>query len=647
MKLKRMVGTGSSPVSPKMMASGRRFNDVQWDGSSTLVWSETRGGQGVLVAQEGIDAPHDLTEPGMSVRGRVGYGGGEFRTHKGVVVFSAEGRLYRQSLTGGRPRPITPAFGAAASPVFSPDGKWIVYVLSYEDVDGLALVDSAGETFPRKLAYGTDFVMQPVWSPDGQKIAYIAWNHPTMPFNGSMLQLAHLDWDQAGVPHAAMIETITGSDTVSVSQPEFAPDGKRLAYISDATGWNQLYLYDLASGKHQQITDAAVDHGTPGWVQGLRTYAWSHDGQSIFYRRSENAASSLWRCDVRSARSESVRGTEHYTHFDQISVSGHGYIAAIASSSTLSPRVISVMASSGIIPQTPDEDESEMFVLLGDAEADERIHARSSGENLSGLATAQAMTFRADDGESIYGLYYPPTSDRFEDTSSAPPLIVHVHGGPTSQAELGFSLAAQFFATRGFAFLAVNHRGSTGYGRAYMDKLRGAWGVYDVEDSACAATRLVEQGLADPRRLVIMGTSAGGFSVLYSLVKKPGFYRAGIAGYPVADQFTTALETHKFEAHYNDYLFGTLPEAADLYRERSPLYHADKISDPLLLFHGDQDAAVPISQSENIVKVLRDRGVPHEYHVYAGEGHGWRKPENIEDYYTKIMDFLKRVVVFA
>ena len=644
-KLKRMYGTWGSPISPRMMTAIRRFNDVQWDGE-TLIWLETRGSQSLLVAQTVFDAPRELTDPNLSVRGRVGYGGGDFTVRNGSVVFSADGRLYRQPVSGGRPRPITPAFGGVAAPAISPDGQWIVFVMSYEGVDGLALVDAAGEHFPRKLAYGTDFVMQPTWSPDGQHLAYVTWNHPNMPFTGAQLQLAHLERDHAGVPYVLRVETIAGSDTVSVFQPEFAPDGQRLAYISDATGWNQIYLYEFATGEHTPITDAPADHGQAAWGQGQRTYAWSPDGRSIVYHRSEKATSSLWRIDLRTARCERIRGTESYTHIEQISVSQHGEIAVIASSSTLPPRIISFGTGEAASPSVINYDAPGINVLVDEPRGDQ-IHARSSTENLSDLAVAQALTFTADDGEPFYGLYYPPTSDRFADTAAPPPLIVSVHGGPTGHTPNSFNLKAQFFATRGIAFLELNHRGSTGYGRAYMDKLAGAWGIYDVEDSAQAAAQLVQQGLADPRRLVIMGGSAGGFTALYSLVQKPGFYRAGIAAYPVADQFTTALETHKFEAHYTDYLIGELPDAAELYRERSPLYHADKISDPLAIFHGADDPVVPISQSESIVKALRDRDVPHEFHVYPGEGHGWRKPETVEDYYTKILDFLKRYVLFA
>jgi dipeptidyl aminopeptidase/acylaminoacyl peptidase len=210
-----------------------------------------------------------------------------------------------------------------------------------------------------------------------------------------------------------------------------------------------------------------------------------------------------------------------------------------------------------------------------------------------------------------------------------------------------YSGAAQFFASRGFAVLDVNYRGSTGYGKAYMNKLLASWGVYDVEDSASGAAHLAKEGLADPTKFVILGGSAGGFTVLQSLIDKQKFYKAGVCLFGVSNQFLLAMETHKFEERYLDSLLGPLPQASDLYRERSPYFHANKIIDPIIVFQGEDDEVVPRNQSDSIVASLRARNVPHEYHVYAGEGHGWRKPETIEDYYTKVVKFLQQYVVFG
>jgi dipeptidyl aminopeptidase/acylaminoacyl peptidase len=228
-----------------------------------------------------------------------------------------------------------------------------------------------------------------------------------------------------------------------------------------------------------------------------------------------------------------------------------------------------------------------------------------------------------------------------------PPLVVLVHGGPTSQVTANYQGQAQFLTSRGYAVLQVNYRGSTGYGRDYMLKLRHAWGIYDVEDSVSGARALAEQGRVDPVKRVIMGGSAGGFTVLQTLVTQPGAFTAGVCLFGVANQFTLAADTHKFEARYLDTMLGPLPAAAAVYRERSPIFHAERITDPVVVFQGDEDKVVPRSQSDTIVASLKARGVPHEYHVYEGEGHGWRKTETIERFYETLDAFLRQYVVFA
>jgi dipeptidyl aminopeptidase/acylaminoacyl peptidase len=180
-----------------------------------------------------------------------------------------------------------------------------------------------------------------------------------------------------------------------------------------------------------------------------------------------------------------------------------------------------------------------------------------------------------------------------------------------------------------------------------MAALRGMWGLLDVEDAIGGARYLVDANLADSNRLVIMGGSAGGYTVLKSLVDHPGFFKAAICLYGVSNMFTLAADTHKFEERYLDSLLGPLPEAAAIYRQRSPAFHADRIVDPIAIFQGDIDRVVPKAQSDAIVASLQQRGIPHEYHVYAGEGHGWRKQETIEAFYRAVEAFLKQYVIFA
>lgn len=625
--MNQAFGTWSSPITGKAIASGISLRDVQWnDAGDTLVWWENRGKIGVLLAKRGRDAPRDLTDMSLNVAGRVGYGGGAFTVGAGHAYFVAEGRLYKQALAGGAPRAITPAYGSFASPALSADGRWLVYVHSYEHVDGLALIDSDGSIFPRKLAYGTDFLMQPVWHPAGEQIAYIAWNHPQMPWNGSELRLIRLRDEASGAPYADEIVTLTGDRDTAIFQPQFSPDGRYLSYVSDATGWGQIYLYDLETHTHLQLTETAAEHGTPAWAQGLRMYGWRGDSRTLLYLENDCGFFSLRTYHLESREDRLVTGLEQYTHVEQLATAGDSdSVAMIASASLIPPRVITLDRKSRL-----------------------SVQRRSQTENLSSaqLSPAQKISWQGDDGADVHGLFYEPV--RQEDMPDGkPPLIVNVHGGPTSQRTAEYYSEVQFFTTRGYAVLQVNHRGSTGYGKAYMDMHRGNWGLYDVIDSISGVNHLAEAGQIDRSKTVIMGGSAGGFTVLQSLVEHPGFYKAGICSYGVSNQFGLLMDTHKFEERYTYWLLGELPEAADLYRQRSPLFHADEIVDPLIVFQGTDDVVVPQDQSDLIVASLKRRGIPHEYHLYEGEGHGWRRPDTIAAYYSAIERFLLQHVIYA
>ncbi|NDJ60732.1 MAG: S9 family peptidase, partial [Chloroflexi bacterium] len=516
----QMYGFWPSPITTDWLAGGLRLQDVQW-GGETLLWLEGRGAHSVIVAQTGTDAPRDLTDADQSVRGRVGYGGGAFTADSTHVYFAGVGgRLYRQPISGGPAHAITPAFGAAASPRLSAGGEWLVYVHHAEGVDGLALVDAAGDHWPRKLAYGTDFVMQPAWHPSGSQIAYVAWDHPQMPWDGSELRLATLTPGSAGFPTVESIVTIAGDADTAVFQPEFSPDGRFLSYISDASGWSQLYLYDLAAGTHQQIIDERAEHGIPAWVQGLRRYGWTPDSRALIYLRSAHGETQVWRYDLRDQAASPISAFDAYTHIEQISVGANQPdIAALVSASRVAPRVVShTLAAAPDAPMTLTPAAESSITVLVTEDAPPRVHQRSMNDNIAAdqLAQGEAITWTGHDGEPVHGIYFPPTSPDVAGLG-APPLIVSVHGGPTNHAVLRWRPEAQFYATRGWAFLMVNYRGSTGYGKAYKDKLRGAWGVYDVEDSASGARHLAEQGLADPNKFVILGGSAGGYTVLQAL----------------------------------------------------------------------------------------------------------------------------------
>lgn len=623
-------GLWSSPLTPRAMAVALRLDDVQWDSDGRhVVWLEARDGRGSLWCADtaGADAPRELTPGDMAVRGRVGYGGGDFTVAGGQVFFveGASGRLFRQSLSGGRPRPLSPAFGAAAAPACSPDGRWLLFVHSYEGTDCVALVEAEGRQWPQRLATGHDFYMWPGWHPSGNLVTFVAWDHPQMPWDGSLLYLAELEHGGA-VPQLGAARVIAGGPTTSIFQPVFSPDGAWLAYVSDADGWWQIYLYDLATGTHRRLTEGAAEHGQPAWAQGMRTLAWGRDGRRLYYLRAEGGQRRVWVQPVAGGPPQPLSDGEGYSWFTQPAASPTGdALVGIASSPTITPRV-----------------------MLADGQQT-RILRRSSGELVPAaqLASALPVTWPAPEGGTIYGMLYLPPGYMPGASGPRPPAVVRVHGGPTGQAVAAYAAEVQFLATRGYVVLEVNFRGSTGYGRAYAQALRERWGVLDVADAIAGARYLATAGLADPERLVIMGASSGGYTVLEALCQAPELFRAGVCLYAVTDLFSLVAETHKFEAHYTDWLVGPLPEAAARYRERSPLFHAEHLRTPLAIFQGEDDRVVPPGQAEAIVAALRRRGVPHVYHLFPGEGHGWRRSETIERYYHALDAFLRQYVVFA
>jgi dipeptidyl aminopeptidase/acylaminoacyl peptidase len=628
-KISRQFGLWDSPITPISLAGELGLLEVSWDSGGALAWLERRSDRGVIVLQSPDgQAPRDLNGD-FSVRGRVGYGGGDFTTGYGDVYFVAadSGRIFCQPIAGGFAIPLTPGFGQMAAPQLSPDGRWLVFVHSYEGQDYLEIVDQAGTCWPQKLVTGNDFYMQPAWHPDSFRLAWIAWDHPNMPWDNTWLRMGSLNFNRQGLPVLEGVQTIAGELGGSIFQPQFSPDGRYLAYVSDASGWWQLYLYDLTEKTHRQMTSMQAEHGSPAWIQGMRTYDFSPDSAFIYVLRNKNGFVSLWQVSTDEGEELRLPLDGRYTYLEQIKLSPSG-------------QSVALLASGGSQPK--------QVIQYDLREQAERILRRSTPEEMPSdlYALPEPIEWLGMDGGKVYGLFYAPKNPRFEGIGK-PPLILLVHGGPTSQQLASFSTQVQFFTSRGYAVLLVNYRGSSGYGRAYREMLRGSWGIYDVQDSVSGAEHLVKQGLVDGARMVIMGGSAGGFTVLKSLEDYPGFFKAGICLYGVSNQFTLLAETHKFEAFYSYSMLGPLPQAADIYRERSPIFFADKISDPLAVFQGEIDQVVPRKQSDDIVESLKQRGIPHIYRVYPGEGHGFRKSETIEDFYKTVEAFLRQYVIYS
>ena len=624
-KQTRPPGLWKSPLQATDLAGQLRFSDVAWDGSGkSLIWREERSDRGILVGSKvGSDSTTDLTTD-LSVRARVGYGGGDFTVSPRGICFAAEGRLFWQAFPDTSATPITPGWGQSTSPVVSPDGENVLYVHSAEGTDVLGMVDVEGGMWPSKLAAGHDFFMQPCWHPDGDRIAWIAWDHPNMPWDGTALYMGTLGSGNQ-LPGLSEVSLVAGNvkGKEAIFQPMFSPDGRYLSYMSNRNGWFNLYLRDIHSQGEQLLVEEEAEQAPAAWIHGLRSYAWTFDSNAIYYLRVSRGFTSLVRYDLGDKTSEVVQGElQNYTSLKQIAVSPKQERIALLASAPTTPESVIAVSRSGEV----------------------QVYRRSSEESAhpAYLSQPKSLSWSVPTSFTIdycHGLYYPPANPDF-DIAEAPPAIIKIHGGPTSQFEANYHGDTQFFTSRGYAVLELNYRGSSGYGKAYMDALRGNWGRFDVEDTRAAADYLSSEGLADPEKLILMGGSAGGYTVLLCLIAYPGFFRAAVCRYAVANLFTLADQTHKFEARYLDSLIGVLPQDEERYRERSPVYAADKIVDPIAIFQGEDDQVVPKAQADEIVASLAQRGVPYLYRLFSGEGHGWRKRETIETYYETVEEFL-------
>jgi len=555
------------------------------------------------------------------------YGGGAWFRDGGVVFCSNfdDSRLYRIEELGAEPQPITPepaephALRYADGHVFA-DGRLIVCVREShgegEPRNELVVLPTDGSAEPRVIATGRDFYAAPRPSPNGTRLVWLAWDHPHMPFEGTDLCIGDLDADGT----CANARRVAGSETESICQPEWK-DGD-LYFISDRTGWSNLYVE--RDGEVHALTQERAELGFPQWVFDLSRYAFLADGRiaCVFTR---DAIDSLELLDPERGTLERI-GLP-YTAFYSPSLRSHGNRLVFPASSPTEPNAL--------VELDTENGATKILARSTDVGLDERY-----------LSTAAPTSFEGTDGLTSHGFYYAPKNpDYSPPPDELPPLLVHVHGGPTAHVQTSLDLGIQFFTSRGIAVVDLNYGGSTGYGREYRDRLRGRWGEVDVEDSAAAVRYLVERGDIDPARVEIDGGSAGGYTTLLALAIRDEF-AAGVSYYGVADLVTFHEDTHKFESHYDDYLVGPWPEAIDLYRERSPINQADSISRPLLLLQGLDDKVVPPAQSEVIVEALRQRGVPYAYIAFEGEGHGFRQAPNAKRALEAHLSFLAQVFGF-
>ena len=604
-------GTWRSPLGASDLASSSiSLNYVQVINGSAY-WVESRpadGGRNVLVTNAGADsgAHRDLTPAGFSTRTRVHeYGGKPFAIGRGVIFFSnfSDQRVYAQR-SEQAPVALTPEGYRYADYELSKSGERLLCVREDHTAGGeprnaIVALDTRTGGAGRVLFDASDFVAHPRLSPDGRRIAWIAWNHPDLPWDATTLYVANFD----GTRLSGVI-ALTSGVRESVLEPCWDADGS-LYFLSDRSNWWNLYRFkDNHIGT---VFTIEADIGGPLWTLGQSSYSLTGDGRAVV-RYTVAAQDKLGVVDLNG--SGKLRPLDlPFVGLSNIQIISSGKAAAVAASAKAEAALVAIDLGTGGY---------NTLRAPGSVKLDP-----------ASISVAEPIEYPTAGGLTAHAFYYPPTNP---ETSAVPgekpPLVVKVHGGPTSHSKPEFALTTQYWTSRGFALLDVNHGGSSGFGRAYRERLNGNWGVVDVGDVVAAVKYLIDAGRVDGRRAAIRGGSAGGFTVLAALAFHDVF-RAGANYYGVSDLEALARDTHKFEARYLDRLVAPLPQGREIYEARAPIRHLEGFKAALITFQGADDKVVPPDQSRAIVAALKAKGVPVAYIEFDGEQHGFRRAENI------------------
>jgi dipeptidyl aminopeptidase/acylaminoacyl peptidase len=620
-------GTWRSPITSDLIVSETvGLADIVIAGRD-LYWLEIRPqeqGRSVIVCRTSEGAIVDVTPASFSARSAVHeYGGGSFTVHEQTVYFTnfEDQRVYRQSRDGS-PEPLTATEDVRyADLTVAPDGKGMVAVREDHREPGkeasntLVWLDLETEGPGRVLVEGMDFYASPRFHPHGKHLAWLAWSHPDMPWDGTELWMADVS-SEGSLSNARKIAGGTGE---SIFQPEWSPGGD-LYFVSDRTGWWNLYGWNNEQVKPLCLMEA--EFGQPQWVFGMASFGIeSPDGIVAFYQ--EEGRSHLARIDLEDGEVTEIP-TPH-TQIAKVQVDGD-QIVYLGGSPERQTELVRIDTSSGAL---------EVVRRSSSLEIDEEF-----------LSRPESIRYPTTGGAEAFAFFYPPRNGTVvAPEGERPPLLVLSHGGPTSATETTLSPRIQYWTSRGIAVVDVNYGGSTGYGRAYRERLKGQWGVVDVSDCENAVKYLAQQGKIDPERVAIRGGSAGGFTTLCALTFRDSF-RAGASYYGVSDLEILARDTHKFESRYLDSLIGPYPQEIDLYKSRSPIYAVDRLTCAVIFFQGLEDRIVPPNQAELMYEAVLKAGFPTAYVAFEGEDHGFRKAENIKRSLDGELYFYGRVFGF-
>ncbi len=613
---------------------------------SEIFWSESRPEEGgrTVVVRGGAEGPTDVLPDPFSARSQVHeYGGGAWWLGESDLYFVNwdDQRIYSLDLSGGgkpksKPKPITPEPPSPkawrfADGCVTPDGQLVICVLEDHTGEGEATNSLVAVPLKGKARFDpvtvsnqidenpADFVSTPRVSPDGRWLSWIRWNHPNMPWDSTELCVAPL-WDGGRLGQITVIAG--GSVPEAVHGANWLADGS-LVYSSDVNGWWNLYKWSPQTSVPAAVTKLDnAEIGAPSWGFGTQRWVEIGDTGRLAAALTHKAADQL--VVVEPDGAVGVVPTE-FTGIAGLGATDTDAVMVAAGPTTL-PAVVGVSA---------------------DLEAAHSFHraAPDSGLEADAVSKPESMHFLVNNRRSQLFFYPPMNTEASGPEGELPPLIVIGHGGPTAHSEPVLHLRTQFWTSRGFAVADVNYGGSTGFGKAYRKLLNDAWGIVDVQDCIAAAEHLATEGLVDPNRMAIRGSSAGGLTVLRAL-QTSSVFSAGVSLYGVADLKGLLAETHKFESRYLDGLIGKYPEDEEVYVHRSPIHYAADIEAPLLVMQGDEDKVVPPSQSEAIVAAVAANGLPHAYLVFEGEQHGFRKTESLVKAQESELSFYAQVFGF-
>ena len=654
-------GSWKSPITSDLIASAAMSLEMTaWDGN-VQYWIENRpweAGRSVVVRRTPDGQVMDITPPAYNARSRVHeYGGGAMTVEAGTIYFSnfSDQRLYKVTAGGATdPQPLTPegawryadgiidswrkrlicvredhtALTPNSSPTSgrgedAPSKQAVINTIVSIPLEGAETTDQI-----RVLVSGNDFYASPRLSPDGKYLAYLTWNHPNMPWDGTELWVGEL-----AAEGMLNDRCVAGGLDESIYQPEWSPDGV-LYFVSDRSGWWNLYRWKREAWQVEPVLEMDAEFGRPQWVFGRPTYGFTSrpQGYSILCSYNQNGT---WRMGSIDLKNNQLTPLDcPYTDIMALCISPDGRKALLIAGSAF---------------------EDLSIVQLDVASGQYEVLRRSIQEMVDPdyLSTPQAIEFLTGPvgkrgQQTAHAFFYPPRNPDYSvpvSASEKPPLLVFIHGGPTSATTTSLNLTIQYWTSRGIAVLDVNYRGSTGYGRAYRQLLNGQWGIADMDDCVNAALYLIERGLVDREQLAIRGGSAGGYTTLCALTFRDVF-KAGASYFGIGDLEIFVKDTHKFEARYIDSMIGPYPQALAIYRQRSPIHAIQRLSCPVIFFQGLDDRIVPPNQAEMMVAQLRRKGLPVAYISYEGEGHGFRRAENIKRsldaelyFYSKIFGF--------